>query len=160
MNAPRVVALLAASGLAASSCRATPAPPQPAAPAVSVPRGTITGHVRLAGTPPQNPTIWMRDDPMCTLTSTGTPVAQQAIVAGPDGRLANVFVQLQGSLPETAATTEPVRIDQRGCLYSPRVVGVRVGQPLRVSNSDPGLHNVHGISSGTDGFNVARRWWA
>ncbi len=153
MNAPRVVALLAVVGFAASSCRATP---QSAAPAVAVPRGTITGHVRLAGTPPRNPTIGLRDDPMCTATSTATTVVQETVVAGPDGRLANVFVQLQGSFPETAATTEPVRIDQRGCLYSPRVVGVRVGQPLRVSNSDPGLHNVHGISSGTDGFNVAQ----
>ena len=30
------------------------------------------------------------------------------------------------------------------------------GRPLRVTNSDSGLHNGHGISPGTDGFNVAQ----
>lgn len=156
MNAPWVVALLAATGLAASSCGETPAPPQPAARVVAVPHGTIKGQARLAGPAPRNPTIWMSADRMCNQASADTPVVQESVVARPDGRLANVFVQLQGSFRATAAPTEPVRIDQRGCLYSPRVVGVRAGQPLRVSNSDPGLHNVHGISSGTDGFNVAQ----
>lgn len=120
------------------------------------PRGTIRGHVRLTGTPPPNPAIWMRDDPMCRQASAGKPPVQEIIVARPDGSLANVLVQLQGSFPATAAPTDPVRIDQQGCLYTPRVVGIRVGQPLRVSNSDQGLHNVHGISTGADGFNVAQ----
>ncbi|OGA44436.1 MAG: hypothetical protein A3G25_03730 [Betaproteobacteria bacterium RIFCSPLOWO2_12_FULL_63_13] len=156
MNGPLVVALLAAAGLAASSCREAPPVPQPAAPAVAVPRGTIRGHARLAGTPPRNSTIRLDADPVCIQAGGGRTAVQQTIVVDADGRLANVFVQLPGSFPATAAPTEPVRIDQRGCLYTPRVVGIRIGQPLRVSNSDHGLHNVHGISTGTDGFNVAQ----
>lgn len=156
MNTPRVVALLAAAGLALSSCGEPATPPQPAARAVPGARGTIHGHVRLEGTPPQDPPIWMRDDPMCRQASTGAAVVQEAIVTGPQGRLANVFVQLQGTFPDTPIDSNPVRIDQRGCLYSPRMVGLRVGQPLQVSNSDQGAHNVHGISSGSDGFNVAQ----
>ena len=153
-----IVALVATTGLAASSCRQAqePAPAQPAAPAASVPPGTIKGRVHLAGTPPPNTPIWMHNDPMCQQGSADAPPLQEAIVVGSDGGLANVFGRLRGSFPETAVPAEPVEIDQRGCLYSPRMVGVRIGQPLRVSNSDSGLHNVHGISPGTDGFNVAQ----
>lgn len=149
---PFLVALLTAAGFAASSCRQAPAP-EPAALAASVPTGVIKGRVRVAGTPPPNSAIWMRGDPMCHQAG---PVAQESVVAGRDGSLANVFVRVGGTFPATPAPTEPVAIDQRGCLYSPRVVGIRVGQPLRVSNSDSGLHNVHGLSTGTDGFNVAQ----
>jgi plastocyanin len=148
-----VVSLAVASALAASSCRDATAPQQSAAPAAT---GTIRGHVRLTGRPPENPAIRLRADPMCDKMNAGKPAVQEAIVVSPDGSLANVLVQLQGSFPVTAAPTEAVTIDQRGCIYSPRVVGIRVGQPLRVLNSDPGLHNVHGVSAGNDAFNVGQ----
>jgi plastocyanin len=98
----------------------------------------------------------MRADPMCDKMTAGKPTVQEAVVVGAGGSLANVFIQLQGSFGATAGPTEAVTIDQRGCVYSPRVVGIRVGQPLRVLNSDPGLHNVHGVSTGSDGFNVGQ----
>lgn len=153
MNKARVAALCVALGLAAASCR-DPAPPAPAATTSAVPHGMVRGSVRVTGTPAPNPDIWMRNDPMCQ--PSGAAPVQEAVVTGADGRLANVFVQLTGAFPETPVPSEPVLIDQRGCLYRPRVVGLRVGQPLRVSNSDHGVHNVHGLSTGNDGFNVAQ----
>jgi plastocyanin len=137
-----------------ASCRQAPAPPT-AAPAVTA-KGTIRGHVRLTGTPPPNAPIRMQADPMCDRAHAGQPAFEETVVAGPDGSLANVFVQLEGTFPPTPPPTEPVTIDQHGCVYVPRVVGVRVGQPLRVMNSDPGLHNVHGLSEGRDGFNIGQ----
>jgi plastocyanin len=119
--------------------------------------GTIKGHVRLMGPAPENPDIRMRSDPMCAMANAGQRVQDDLVTAGPDGSLANVFVQLQGTFPETAVPPEPVSIDQRGCIYFPRVVGVRVGQTLRVHNSDPGLHNVHAMQvTGGDEFNVGQ----
>jgi hypothetical protein len=44
----------------------------------------------------------------------------------------------------------PVTLDQRSCEFVPRVFGIRVGQPLVLTSSDPFLHNVHAAA----GFNV------
>ena len=38
---------------------------------------------------------------------------------------------------------EPVQMTQRGCVYTPHVVGLQVGQLLRISNEDNAAHNVH-----------------
>ena len=157
MKHPLAVSLAIASVLAAASCREAPAPARSAvAGEQAAEHGTIKGHVRLTGTPPDNPVIRMRADPMCDKMNAGQRAVQEMVVAGPDGSLANVFVRLQGSFPATAAPAEPVAIDQRACLYLPRMAAVQVGQPLRVRNSDPGLHNVHGVSAGRDTFNVGQ----
>jgi hypothetical protein len=104
--------------------------------------GTIKGHVHLTGKLPGNPIIRMGMDPMCAKMNAGKQVIQEYVVASLDGSLANVFVRLQGNFPQTSAPTQPVIIDQRGCVYTPRVVGVRLGQPLQFKNSDAFLHNM------------------
>jgi len=119
-------------------------------------RGSVRGHVRLAGPAPENNTVRMNADPMCGKASGGRRVEDEAVVAAPDGSLANVFVELVGTFPETPVPAEAVSIDQNGCVYVPRVVGVRAGQPLVVRNSDDGLHNVHGIESDRDAFKVSQ----
>jgi hypothetical protein len=49
-----------------------------------------------------------------------------------------------------------VTLDQRGCLYAPRVLGMQTGQALQVRNSDPLLHNVHSLSTRGNTFNVSQ----
>jgi hypothetical protein len=118
-------------------------------------RGTIKGHVRLSGEEPGNPVIRMGKDPMCAAVNRGKQVVQENVVASLDGSLANVFVRLQGTFPPTPVPSEPVTIDQRSCVYIPRVLGVRVGQPLQVRNDDEILHNVHSLSVKSNTFNVS-----
>src|SRR6185437_3654252 len=38
---------------------------------------------------------------------------------------------------------EPTVLDQKGCVFTPHVVAVMVGQPLQIKNSDPLAHNVN-----------------
>ena len=105
--------------------------------------GTITGHVAVKGKIPGNQVIRMGMDPMCARLNAGKTPVQEVVAAGADGSLANVFVSLQGTFSASPVPSEPVTIDQRGCLYFPRVVGAQVGQLVQVRNSDEVLHNVH-----------------
>jgi hypothetical protein len=47
----------------------------------------------------------------------------------------------------------PAVLDQKGCLYQPRVLGVRVNQPLVISNDDATFHNVHALPKTNLEFN-------
>src|ERR1700674_5178170 len=118
--------------------------------------GTIKGRISVSGKAPGNPVIRMGMDPMCARINAGKRVVDEVVVASADGSLANAFVKLEGSFPRTSVPVEPVTIGQRGCIYGPRVVGARVGQVLRVRNDDNLLHNVHSISTATNGFNVGQ----
>lgn len=118
--------------------------------------GTIRGHVRLAGKLPGNPVIRMGADPMCSKINAGKRVVDERVAAALDGSLGNVFVKLDGTFPQTPVPAQPVVIDQRACVYSPRVLGMRAGQTLQIKNSDPLLHNVHSSSSRNSSFNVGQ----
>lgn len=118
--------------------------------------GTISGRVRLTGPSRANPLIRMGRDPMCAKLNSGARPVQQLVVRGADGGLANAFVELQGTFPNTPAPGDPVVINQRNCIYVPRVVGARVGQTLRVTNTDELLHNLHAISAKGNDFNVGQ----
>ena len=119
-------------------------------------RGVVHAHVRVTGAVPSNEVIRMNADPMCSKATGGSRATDDAILAAADGSLADVFVELVGNFPDTPVPPEPVSIEQRGCVYRPRVVGLRAGQALQVRNSDDGLHNVHGVSTDRDGFNVSQ----
>ena len=146
----------------AADLEATAAPAAPASdaeeqatPAAPV-GGTIKGRIHLAGQLPGNPRIRMGADPLCSRINRGKQVVQEAVLTSADGGLANVFVTLDGSFPQSPVPTAPVTIDQRGCIYGPRVVGVRVGQTLAVQNNDALMHNVHGVSATGNDFNVSQ----
>jgi hypothetical protein len=118
--------------------------------------GTIEGHVHLEGPIPSNPRIRMGADPLCGRMYPGERPLQEVVIATPAGDLANVFAHLQGSFPATPAPKSPVVIDQRGCIFTPRVVGIRTGQPLEIRNSDRTSHNAHGITNQGNTFNVSQ----
>ena len=118
--------------------------------------GTIKGHVQITGKLPGNPIIRMGMDPMCSRMNAGKRIIQEYVVATADGSLAKVFVRLQGNFPQTPVSTQPVMINQAGCVYSPRVVGVRVGQTVQIKNSDAFMHNVDGLSGKNNGFNIGQ----
>jgi hypothetical protein len=138
--------------------RSMPAPTDvPAAGATDGRTGTIQGHVQLAGELPGNVVIRMGVDPLCAQRAEGKQLTQQTVLTAPDGSLANVFIRLDGTFPETPVPDEPVVIDQMDCIFAPRVVGVRAGQLVQIQNSDPLLHNLNSrTSTPANRFNVGQ----
>lgn len=107
------------------------------------PAGTITGIVGFEGELPAQPEQKRDADPKCP-----QHVTDDAIVVD-HGRLANVLVRISnGTMGKHDAPKQPVVLDQNGCSYSPRVVGLIAGQKLAVKNSDKTFHYVWGTLAG------------
>jgi len=119
--------------------------------------GTVTGHARFLGAPPERPTMFMTADPTCDkLSPKGRP--SEIVVVDPSGGLANVLVYVKSGLDDDTTwpmPTAPARIDQTGCAYVPHVIGLRAGQELEVHSADPTLHNVNARTAHNTPFNEA-----
>lgn len=105
--------------------------------------GTITGKVTFDGPAPELKKIDMSQDANCA-GSAGDKSADDVLVA--DGKLANVFVYLKGGPVDKFSfptPSDPVTLDQQGCRYHPRVIGIQTNQPFKVTNSDSTTHNIH-----------------
>ena len=121
-----------------------PQPPAPTAVVDPSTAGAITGTVKLDGPPPQFRPIDMSAEAAC-VQANPTPVASPIVVTGAHGALANVVVYVKSGLGSYRFDTPstPVVLDQKGCMYTPRVLAVMVNQPLQVKNEDQTIHNVH-----------------
>jgi len=117
---------------------------------------TISGKVTLGREAPKDPPIRMDADPVCQ-SQHAELVVQNRIVVNEKNEIADAFVFISEGLEgQTFAPAEtPAVLDQHGCLYTPLVWGMQVGQELEIKNSDPTLHNVHAISNKGDMFNLA-----
>ncbi len=147
--------LCAATAAAACGGSSSPAPAPASATLDPATTGTIDGTVRLEGTPPQAQMIRMDGDRRCASLVPGATRATESYILGPDGTLANVFVYVTSGLDGRSypVPDTPVILDQQQCWYTPRVIGVRVGQPFQILNSDPLLHNVRADSAVNEPFN-------
>ena len=127
-----------------------------AAAAAPLGNSSITGVISFAGGVPTNPAIDMTEEPDCAAKHSDGPT--DPIVVVTDGNLANVFIRIVGGLPDGPypEPSEAATIDQDGCLYSPRVLGVMVGQTLEITNSDPLLHNIKAVPTENRGFNISQ----
>jgi plastocyanin len=151
--------VLAAALLALSlACggNSAPAPATPAGPSVDPSTaGTVTATVTFEGTPPAPPMISLAGDRHCVTEAGAAERAEEQIVVGDNQALQNVFVYVKDGLGAFGfpVPPEPVVLDQDKCRYTPRVLGVRVGQALQVRNSDPLLHNVRSNGVINQAFN-------
>ena len=150
--------LLCAALAALCACsKSKPTEPAPTAPAWFKvdpnTAGIVSGRALFAGKKPQPKKVDMDEDPQCAKLHQ-SPVSDNVIVASSDGTLANVFVYIKQGLEDKKfePPADPVVIDQKGCWFGPRVLGIQVGQVLKVTNSDPLTHNIHPLAQ------VNREW--
>ena len=155
-SADRRRALVLAAALAVGACQREPATPRIArtpTPLDPTTTGTIAGHIRFSGTPPPARRVAVTTDPTCVAAHPDGLVLTD--VRGDDGMLADAFVYVARGLEDRvfAVPETPVVVDQRGCLFEPRVVGAQVGQRIEFVNSDDTLHNVHGAPTASPRWN-------
>ena len=108
-----------------------------------LPLQTITGVVRLRGTPPAEKPLPI--DPLCSALRDRQIPTTRFYLVGADAGLADVFVYIRSGFKFTnwALSVPPLFINQQGCEYVPYVAGTQTGQSIWVRNSDLTLHNVH-----------------
>ena len=149
------VAVSACGGGSQSQPEGGASAPAPAPPPAPIGNSTISGTVKLEGTPPEARVIRMGSDPLCM------PEGQslsEVVVVGPGNGLQNVFVYVKDGLGDRKfpAPSTPVELDQKGCKYVPHVFGAQVGQPVKIVNSDPTLHNIHALPKDNTEFNFGQ----
>ena len=124
-------------------------------PAEAAASASITGKVTLSGAAPAQQKIKMAADPVCMQQHPQAVMSQEIVANNGALQYALVYVKdgVQGSFPPPA---QAVTIDQAGCMYTPHVFGIQVGQKLEVINSDSTLHNINCQAKLNKKFNLAQ----
>ena len=162
INDMKILSLVILLSLLLAGCnKSAPVAPQPgstpvkAAAVVVDPAtaGSISGVVSFKGAVPRFPALDMSADPGCPQK----PQPSEAVLVK-NGKLANVFVYVKAGLPAGPFTVpaEPVVLTQKSCRYSPRVMGVMVGQQFKVTNTDTADHNIHNMPHANPEWNESQ----
>src|SRR6202047_783123 len=151
MKTKKWIAICVLPGLALlAGCGKKEAGEPPAAPAAStaVPAATridpatvasVSGTVKFDGAAPKAAKIDMSQDANCA----GSNTPENIVRSG--GHLENVFIYVKEGLGSRAfdVPKDAVTLTQSGCKYKPHVIGVIVGQTIKIVNGDPTTHNIH-----------------
>ena len=116
----------------------------------------VRGIVRFDGKVPAAKTISMAADPACAKLHP-SPVLAQEVMADAKGDLQNVIVFVSDGLGDRTfdPPSQPVVVEQKGCLYQPHVLAVRANQTLELVNDDSTSHNIHPVPANNREWNKA-----
>ena len=118
---------------------------------------TVTGKVAFQGTKPKLARIMMDQDPVCVQKHSGAVFAEDGAV-NDNGAVPNAFVYVKAGAEKFtfAAPSESVELDQDGCVYKPHVMGVQVGQTLKILTKDATTHNIHPMPKDNREWNMSQ----
>ena len=122
--------------------------------AAKVSAATVKGNVRYAGTRVEKKMFPVTiDQYLC-----GKEKEAGDLVLSATNGIRNVVVSLQGvpNGSKAPANIAPAKMDQKQCVFVPRVVIVPVGGTVEFLNSDRLLHNVRGGGKENPPFNRAQ----
>jgi plastocyanin len=126
-------------------------------PGAALAASSVTGTVTFDGKAPTLRPLAMEGDPACAKKHSG-PVPSEALVLGSGNTMGNIIVWVSKGLPAGKtypAPTTAVVLDQNGCQYKPHAMGIMIGQPYKILNSDGILHNIHTLPKVNPSFNQA-----
>ena len=125
-------------------------------PGVAVAASSITGTVIFDGKAPALRPLDMKAEDVCHKKHGGKPAPNEALVLGTGNTMAHIMVWVSKGLPAGKTwpvPKTPVVLEQNGCVYLPHVMGIMVGQPYKILNSDGILHNIHTLPKINPSFN-------
>jgi hypothetical protein len=115
----------------------------------------VTGKVTFDGKVPARKQVNLTGNPQCAAMHK-QPLIDEGLIVGKDNAIANVVVSIKNAPAGAKAPADPVYLDQKECRYQPHVIAIMIGTPLLVKNSDPFLHNVHGLPQDNKAFNFGQ----
>jgi plastocyanin len=117
---------------------------------------SVRGTVHFEGKVPVAKPISMAADPVCAKQHS-SPLMAQDVLADSKGNLENVVVFVSEGLGDQKfdPPSEPVVVEQKGCMYQPHVMAVRANQKLELVNDDPTSHNIHPVPTNNREWNKA-----
>jgi uncharacterized membrane protein/plastocyanin len=133
---------------------ATPAEPAMTTENQNIKTFEVKGIVTFTGNAPKGKKLNL--PAACAKQFSGDVFSNELIVK--NARVQNVLIRITSgheTLVRTPVPTEEVILDQKGCMYTPRVVAARVGQKVTFVNSDPVFHNVRSVTKENEKFNMA-----
>jgi plastocyanin len=141
------------TGLIAGSGGPTGAAPAPGKTIDHATTSTVSGVVTFTGNAPEATMLRASSDAACAKLHPGEFDAGDVLLH--DGKVENAFVFVKTGLEEYRFEPPgaPVVVDQKGCMYHPRILGVRTGQEIEFVNSDATLHNIASKPTKSAGWN-------
>jgi plastocyanin len=110
--------------------------------------GSISGEVKVTGTPPAPKVIKVnKDNEVC-----GQEKKIADVAVGPGNGLAMAVVSVSDA---KGAKAGKATLDQKGCEFHPEVLVMAPGE-IDILNSDGVLHNIHTFSTANPAFNKAQ----
>ena len=116
--------------------------------------GTLIGNVKYQGKVPKPKPLKMDADPVCGSSHEGK-VHSESFIVDENMNLKNVLIWFKDISYDGDVTKEPAILDQKGCIYTPHVLGVMKNQKVIIKNSDATLHNIHSMANKNEQFNFA-----
>ena len=114
--------------------------------------GTIEGVITLSGAHAGATITTTKNQDYC-----GASIPDPTYTVDSAGGLANVIVYLKDITKGKPGPSEPIKLVNDHCMFSPRVQGAMVGEQVTISSDDPILHNTHPQNAETNAtiYNIA-----
>ncbi len=116
--------------------------------------GTLRGKVEFAGPFTPLPPLYLKGSDVKDKDVCAAVEAPNETILVKDGGLANVFIYLKKA-PKASSPVpgESLIFDQKACVFKPHAMIARVGQTVKILNSDAVAHNTHTYGKKTVQFN-------
>ncbi len=116
--------------------------------------GTLRGKVEFAGPFTPLPPLYLKGSDVKDKDVCAAVEAPNETILVKDGGLANVFIYLKKAPKATSPVPgESLIFDQKACVFKPHAMIARVGQTVKILNSDGVAHNTHTYGKKTVQFN-------